>query len=65
MLFRVLDGHRKLTETQVHEIDRMYHDEGMSQGKIAEHFGVHQTAIGKVVRRESWQHIRRGSKSRD
>lgn len=51
-------GHRKLTEDQVLEIDRLY-AEGWSQERIAPLFGVHQTAISKVIRRQSWQHIRK------
>jgi hypothetical protein len=49
-------GRRKLTEADVRLIDKRY-DEGWSQTKIAKSFGVHQTAISKVLRRESWQHL--------
>ncbi len=51
-------GHRKLTEEQVDEIDKLYAD-GWTQEAIAPLFNVHQTAISKVLRRESWQHVRK------
>lgn len=49
-------GRRKLTEAQVREIDELY-EAGCSQQALADVFGVHQTAISKVIRRESWQHM--------
>ncbi len=46
----------KLTELHVLSI-RAFHAQGMTQGDIAEKFGMHQTSIGSIVNRKTWKHI--------
>lgn len=50
-------GHAKLTDQQVLEIRRRYQDDGITQASLAEIYGVNQTNIGFIVRREHWRHI--------
>lgn len=40
-----------LWESRREEIQRLYHQEGLSQAKLAEHYGVVQPAIFKVLKR--------------
>ncbi len=49
------EGHRssKLTEAQVLAI----RDDGRHQWQIALDYGVGQTHVGKIKRRESWAHL--------
>lgn len=51
-------GNRKLTEEDVAQIDRL-RSQGLTQQQIADRFGLHQTAISKVLRRASWSHLRK------
>lgn len=46
----------KLTETQVYEIRRRF-DAGEVQQRIADDFGVRQTAVSSIGRRKSWSHL--------
>jgi hypothetical protein len=46
----------KLTEEEVIKIRKLY-ETGLSQSKIGEMFGVSQTNVGFIVRRERWSHI--------
>lgn len=54
---------QKLTAREVKEIRHLYHNFGMrrsrqlSQRSLAARYGVHQTVIGYVVRRQTWKHI--------
>lgn len=47
-------GRAKLTWQQVEQIRSLYTARAFSQTQLAEHFGVHQTAISAVIRRKSW-----------
>lgn len=47
----------KLTDDQVVAIRRRYHAGGVSQTQLAAEYGVRARLIGRVVRRESWQHL--------
>jgi hypothetical protein len=49
-------GSAKLTEGEVRRIRAAYAD-GRSQRALAREFNVHQTSIGKIVRRQWWSHI--------
>jgi hypothetical protein len=46
----------KLKEEDIGEIRRLY-EEGLSQLKIGELYGVHQTMISTIVRRKWWKHL--------
>lgn len=46
-------GMARLTENDVSEIRRRYAD-GETQKRLADAFGVNQTHISRIVRRESW-----------
>jgi hypothetical protein len=50
-------GAAKLTEPQVVEIRERYAAGGLRQVDLAAEFGVSQTLISKVVRREAWTHL--------
>ena len=50
-------GMSKLTEEQVIEIRRRYADGGVTQQELGDEFGVNQTVISKIVRRERWSHL--------
>ncbi len=47
-------GRAKLTEEQVREIRRRYVQGRISQEALGKEYGVHQTQIGQIVRREKW-----------
>lgn len=44
----------KLTPSQVQELRRLYEDERWSQGRLARHFSMSISQIGRIVRHESW-----------
>lgn len=46
-----------LLEQQVHDIRRKYAEGGYSYRGLAGEYGVGRTAIGQIVRRETWTHI--------
>lgn len=50
-------GRAKLTEEQVLEIRREYAEKGTSQSALGLKYGVAQTKISAIVRRETWKHI--------
>jgi hypothetical protein len=50
-------GMAKLTEPQVLAIRRRYAGGNISQQALAEEYGVHQTKISNIIRRETWTHI--------
>lgn len=53
-----LMGHRrKLTEVAVREIRRRYALGGVRQRDLGAEFGVTQTMIGDVVRRDAWKQV--------
>jgi hypothetical protein len=47
----------KLTEAAVREIRQRYATGGISQQTLATEYGVNQTKISAVVRRETWAHV--------
>lgn len=47
----------KLNETEVTEIRRLHSVSRVSQRKIAAMFGVSQSCIGRILRRQAWGHI--------
>lgn len=47
-------GNAKLTEEQVLEIRNRVN---YTQSELAEEFGVSDTLIGNIIRRESWKHV--------
>jgi hypothetical protein len=54
---RATHGRAKLTEAQVHAIRQRY-EAGESQYALARVFGVHASAIGKIVRYDNWAEAR-------
>jgi predicted XRE-type DNA-binding protein len=46
----------KVTEADVKAI-RWYYDQGVSQPRIAERFGVTQSAVSLIVLRKNWGHV--------
>jgi hypothetical protein len=50
-------GLTTLTEKEVAEIRARYSTEGLSQRELGELFGVTQTTVGRIVRRETWAHL--------
>jgi hypothetical protein len=49
-------GGAKLTDEQVREIRSLY-DSGIFQPQIAKQFGLCQTSVSRIVRRDSWKHV--------
>ena len=47
----------KLTEAAVRDIRRRYAEGGISQQTLADEYGVGQTKISAVVRRQTWRHV--------
>lgn len=47
----------KLTDAQVVEIRRLYGSGDADQPTLAKYFGVRQSTIGRIVRRQNWTHI--------
>lgn len=50
-------GLAKLTEDLVRQIRSLYVPRAMSQSMLARKFGVSQTLIGFIVRKEIWRHV--------
>jgi len=46
----------RLLESEIKEIRKRY-ESGETQPKLGQEFGVTRSAIGKVVRRETWRHV--------
>lgn len=46
-----------LTENDVRQIRVLYHDENVSQRKLANQFGVTQRAIWQIVNSKTWAHV--------
>lgn len=49
--------HSKLTIENVIDIRKMYHEDKVSQPKIAEIFNVSYTAINKIIMKKMWAQI--------
>lgn len=47
----------KLSEGDIEEIRRLYHDEKLSQRTLGKMYRVSSVAIGQIIRRKSWVHI--------
>lgn len=47
----------RVSNEQVLEIRRLYHDEGWTQGRLAREFGLNINTIGRMVRGESRQRV--------
>jgi hypothetical protein len=47
----------KLTEGQVKEIRERYAAGGIFQRELAAEYGVSQTNVSRILRRDNWQHI--------
>lgn len=46
-----------LNEGQVLDIRHRYHGGGITQGELAEEYGVHSATISAIICRKSWAHI--------
>ncbi len=51
-------GVAKLTPELVRQIRARYAEGGVTQTQLAKEYGVVQSVIGKVVRRETWRHVK-------
>lgn len=47
----------KLTSEERLSVLRLWSGNGESQRQLAREFGVNQTTIGKIVRRERWRQV--------
>lgn len=36
---------------------RLGHERGISQQSLADHFGIHQTTVSRIIRRTAWRHV--------
>jgi hypothetical protein len=52
-----LHGQAKLTEDNVREIRRLYATGKFTQKELGLRFGVDQTTISLIVKRQTWQHV--------
>lgn len=50
-------GRHVLTETQVREIFRRYHEEEREYKKLAKEFRVSRATIFNIVKRRNWKHV--------
>jgi ribosome-binding protein aMBF1 (putative translation factor) len=50
------EGHKssKLSKRDVNKIRKLYEQDGWTQQELAEEFGMSKSAIGQVVRYETW-----------
>lgn len=53
----IKNGRSKIGPVDVREIRALY-DQGTIQAEIALRFGIDQTQVSRIIRRESWSHIR-------
>lgn len=51
------NGRAKVTEEAVKDIRRLYDTGDWTQAELAEQFGVNQSMVSKIVRRENWKHV--------
>lgn len=51
------NGQSKLTEADVSKIRKML-DDGHTQQKVAEAFGIDQTSVSMIKNRKIWQHVK-------
>ena len=47
----------KVTEDQVREMRRLYASKTWSQSQLGSHYGLSQTHVGSILRREVWTHV--------
>lgn len=50
-------GCAKMTATEVKAIREAYATGDLSHSELARRFGLNPTAVGKIVRRETWRHV--------
>lgn len=50
--------HAKLTQDDIVKIRKRYDGGGISMSQLGLQYGVHATAICKIVKRQAWKHIR-------
>ncbi len=48
------NGHVKLTEGQVLEIQHRFTEGGISQRELAEAYGIHQSTVSRIVAQKRW-----------
>lgn len=48
------NGRARLTVAQVREIRQRYAAGGISQQALADEFGLHQTQVSRIIRRQEW-----------
>lgn len=51
------NGQSKLSDEKVREIREKYAAGGLTQAELAVQYGVHRTAISKIVTRNDWKHV--------
>lgn len=51
------NGHARLTEDDVRAIRTRYAQGGITQGELAQEFGVYPTNIHHIVVRRTWRHV--------
>ncbi|KKK48266.1 hypothetical protein LCGC14_3146880, partial [marine sediment metagenome] len=49
------NGSAKLSWVQIHMIRKQYASGGVSQEVLGKEFGVSQTTVGEIIRRENWK----------
>jgi predicted XRE-type DNA-binding protein len=49
--------HSKLNADDIIEIFRLYNVEGWTQQRIADHFGIDQAQVSRILRRKTWSTI--------
>lgn len=47
----------RLTANQVRDIRRRHADGGVTQADLAEEYGVAQTTVGRIIRRQKWKSV--------
>ena len=56
-LFGEKHPHNKLTEIHVRRIHSLFHDDGVSQGKIAQIYGIGQSTVWKILHGYRWEKV--------
>jgi len=52
-----INGRSKLTKDDVREIRKKYEETNISYSDLAEQYGISFGTVGKIIRRERWQHV--------
>jgi len=53
------NGQSVLSESEVNEMRCRYAAGGITQRKLGQLYGIHQTTVGRIIRGEAWAHIAR------